>query len=397
LNKQTRMSSMKDSIRIDATADDRPASDSFYGTVILLLLPALIVALAGCTIPDRPPDSAPPVQISERTWQQVDSDIANASSAATESARDYARVALDHWISLVQMRTEADFIPWFGSYWTQQWLASKMAWYKLGAEEGTDQAVKQLAAYLQEQYHERVLAPIAKEIDPEVIREQTTKYYVQNLNKQLQEIQRRYGVPSDQFDRRIKDISAIALAPHSIHSASLYQLVHADPIARLPAYEALIAKIREDAGGTGPTEARISPVAQQVSEKLGARLLTSGGASAAAVMVGGIPGVIISLGAAGFGAMKHEKDRPKLEALLRENLNPVQDDMWRDLMEDPAAGVMATVYYLSRQIEESLAKTITQPVEFEPVPQGIPRSDTHFIRNKNNDDEAPADSGYTDE
>ena len=377
----------RDSVRIDATA------------ILLLraLLVALIVALEGCATPERPPDSAPPVQISERTWQHVDSDIANASSAATESARDYARVALDHWISLVRMRIEDDFIPWFGSYWTQQWLAGKMAWYKLGAEEGTDPAVKQLAAYLQEQFQERVLAPVAKEIDPDVIREQTTEYYVQILNKQLQEIQQRYGVPSDQFDRRIKDISVIAPTPDPTRSASLYQLVHADPVTSLPAYEALIAQIRENAGETGPSEARISPVAQKVSEKLAARLITSGGASAAAAVVGGIPGMIISLGAAGFGAMAHEKDRPKLEALLRENLTPVLDDMWRDLMEDPAAGVMAAVYHLSKQIKASLATTITQPVEFEPAPQGIPRSDTQFIQDKNNDDDAAADSGYADE
>ena len=394
------MSRMKDSIRIDATTDERPASNPSYGTAILLLralLVALIVAPTGCSTPELPPDSAPPVLISERTWQQVDSDIANASTAATESARDYARVAVNHWISLVQERTEAEFIPWFGSYWTQQWLTGKMAWYKLGAEEGTDSAVKQLAAYLQEQYHERVLVPVAKEIDPDVIREQTTKDYVQILNNQLHEIQRRYGVPSDQFDRRIKDISAIALEPHPAQRASLYQLVHADPIASLPAYEALIAQIRADAGGTGPSEARISPVAQQVSEKLATRLITSGGASAAAAVVGGLPGVIISLGAVGFGAIEHEKDRPELEALLRENLNPVLDDMRRDLMEDQATGVMAAVSSLSKQIEGSLAETLTQPVEPEPVPQGIPQSDTQFMQENNYDDEAPADNDNTEE
>jgi hypothetical protein len=356
---------------------------------VLALLVALMVALAGCATPERAPDLAPLVQISESTWQQLDRDMGDASSAATESAWDYARVALDNWMSLVQKRTEADFIPWFGGYWTQQWLAIKVAWYRLGAKEGTDPAVKRLAAYLQEQYRERVLAPVAKEIDPDMIREQATKFYVQRLSEQLQAIPRHYGVPSDQFDRRIKSIPAIALAPHPANSASLYQIVHADPIAKLPAYEALIAQIRMDAGGAGagPSEARISPVAQQASEKLATRLITSGGASAAAAVVGGIPGAIISLGAAGFGAMEHENERPKMEALLRENLKPVLDDMWLDLMEDPATGVMAGVYYLSKQIEGSLAKTITQPVEFEPVPRGIPLSDEQLFQDKKYDDE----------
>lgn len=355
---------------------------------------ALMVALAGCATPERPPSQAPlPVHVPERTWWQVDSDIGDASLTATESARDYARVAMDNWMNLVQKRTESDFIPWFTSYWTQQWLAIKVAWYKMSTGEETDPAVKRLAAYLQEQYHDRVLDPVAKEIDPDVVREQATKLYVELLGDQLQEIPRRYGVPFDQFDRRIKDIHAIALAPHPAHNASLYQIVHADPIAKLPAYAALIAQIRKDAGevGTGPSESRISPVSKQASEKLAAQLVTRGGASAAAAVVGGIPGVMIALGAAGFGAMEHENERPKMEALLRENLNPVLDDMWLDLVVNPDTGVMAGVDHISKQIEGSLDKTVTQPITFEPAPQGIPLPSEQSLKGEKSDDEATPD------
>ncbi|MBS1146563.1 MAG: hypothetical protein H6R08_739 [Proteobacteria bacterium] len=364
------------------------------------LLVSLIVALAGCATPERPPDQALlPVHVPESTWWQVDSDIGDASLAATESARDSARVAMDNWMSLVQKRTEADFIPWFTSYWTQQWLAIKVAWYKLSAKEGTDPTVKRLAAYLREQYHDRVLEPVSREIDPDMVREQATKSYIQLLSKQLQEIPQRYGVPSDQFDRRIKDIRAIALAPHPAHSASLFQIVHADPIAKLPAYVALIAQIRKEAGGagTGPSDIRISPVAKQASEKLVVQLVTSGGASAAAAVVGGIPGVMISLGAAGFGAMEHENERPKMETLLRENLDPVLDDMWLDLVVNPATGVMAGVDHISKQIEGSLDKTVTQPVTFEPVPQGIPLPGEQPFEDEKSDDEALPDDGSADE
>jgi len=397
------MGSLKDSVRICATADGRPLPESFCGTAIFMLrslVVALMVVLAGCATPERPPDRAPaPVHVPESTWWQVDSDIGDASLAATESAGDYARVAMDNWMSLVQKRTEADFIPWFTGYWTQQWLAIKVAWYKLSAEEGSDPTVMRLAAYLQEQYHDRVLEPVAREIDPDVVREQATKRYIQLLSKQLQEIPRRYGVPSDQFDRRIKDIPAIALAHQPAQSASLYQIVHADPIARLPAYVALVAQIRKDAGGAGagPSDARISPVAKQASEKLAARLVTSGGASAAAAVVGGIPGAMISLGMAGLGAIEHESERPKMETLLRENLNPVLDDMWLDLVENPATGVMAGVDHLSRQIEGSLARTLTQPVTFEPVPQGVPLPGEQFFEDEKSDDEAPSGDGNADE
>lgn len=347
------------------------------------------MVLAGCATPDRAPGRTAPVAVPESTWWQVDHDIAAASIAATGPARNYALGSMESWRRQVQQRTDADFIPWFTGYWTQQWLAIKVAWYKLGSGEGSDPAVQGLARYLQEQYQERVLGAVAREIDPEEVRARATKLYVQILGEQLQGIPRRYGVALDQFDRRLREIPVIALAPPAAHSASLYQIVHADPIDRLPAYAALIADIRKAAAGreSGLSDARISPVAKQASERLVARLATSGGASAAAAVVGGVAGLVISLGATGIGAIAHAKERPAIEAQLRENLNAALDDMCRSLIDDPATGVMAGIHYLSEQIAGSLGKTFVQPVEFAPVPQEVPLSDDE--QGFQDDDEAP--------
>lgn len=364
-------------LRTCATAGEPPLPDSFYETAIgslRALIVALMVALAGCATPTLPPVQTPPPAVPESTWWEVDSDISAASLDAKKSAENYARDSMARWRNLVQKRTETDFIPWFTDYWTQQWLAIKVAWYKLSTEKGTDPTVERLAAYLQEQYHDRVLAPVAREIDPNFVREQATKLYVQSLSMQLQTIPQRHGVPSEQFDRRIKEIPAIALASPPVPGASLYQIVHADPIAKLPAYEALIAQIRKgaDDAGIGLSDARLSPVAKRASEKLETRLATSGGAGAAAAAVGGVPGVLISLGATVYGAIQHENERPYMEARIRENLALVLNDMWTTLMDDPDTGVMAGVNHLSRQIEGSLAKTFTQPVTLEPPPRGVP-------------------------
>ena len=180
------------------------------------LIFALMVALAGCATRDRAPDLIPPVHISDRTWWQVDSDIGAASLAAKGPSGNYARGFMDSWRGRVHERTEADFIPWFTGYWTQQWLAIKMAWYKLSTGEGPDPAVQRLAAYLQEQYDERVLEPVAREIDPDAVRGEATMLYIQILGEQLPVIQRRYDVPQAQFDRRLRNIPAIALAPPPI-------------------------------------------------------------------------------------------------------------------------------------------------------------------------------------
>ena len=336
----------------------------------------LVVLLAACASPQRTPEATPPVQVSENVWWQVESDIVGASRAATGPATNYARGFMESWRSRVARRIETDFIPWFSGYWTQQWLAIKVAWYQLSIGEGTDPATLRLAAYLQEQFRERVLDPVAREIDPDVVRGKATRLYIQLLGEQVQGIPRRYGVPRDQFDRRLKGIPAIALGPPAAHDASLYELVNAVPIDALPAYVALTARIRKGGAGVGegPSSARISPVAKRASEKLMARLATSGGASAAAAAVGGVAGMVISLGSLGFGAIAHANERPEMEAQLREHLGAALDDMWHAQMLDPASGVMAGVSYLSGQIEGNLAQTVVRPVEFEPGPREIPLS-----------------------
>jgi hypothetical protein len=345
------------------------------------LIVALMLAMTGCVTPVRVLERTPPavqseIQIPGDTWWQVESDIGAASLAVTGLTKNYARGSMESWRGRVSQRTETDFVPWFTDYWTQQWLAVKLAWYNLNAGEKTDLAVKRLAKYLQEQYDDRVLIPVAKEIDPNVVREQATQLYVQFLGEQLQGIPQRYGIPQAQFDQRLKEMPAISLAPPA-PSASLYQIIHADPLARLPAFAALTAQIRKDGSGgagSGPMDSRISPVANRVGEKLAEKVVRSGGASAAAAVVGGFGGMMISLGAAGFGAMAHENDRPQIEAQLRESLNGALDDMWFSLMEDRATGVMAGVYRISDRIEESLLKTVTHPVGLEPVPREMPLS-----------------------
>jgi hypothetical protein len=86
-----------------------------------------------------------------------------------------------------------------------------------------------------------------------------------------------------------------------------------------------------------------------------------------------------------------------MEAQLRENLNAAVDDMWFSLMEDRATGVMAEVHSMSEQIEGSLATTLTQPVELEPVPREVPLSDEQPLADDKSDDEAPAEYGYAED
>lgn len=313
------------------------------------LLVAVTLVLAGCA-------SDPPVPVSASTWRQVDEEIAAISQEAAAQARKHALQDMQRWMELVYRQTDDEFIPWFSGYWTQQWLSMKVSWYKLSAGGDKDPTVGRLALYLQEQYSERVLEPVAEEIDPGLILDRATSLYVRHLDIGLRPLGERHGVPREQFDQHLQAIPAITLAP----GASLYQLVHADPLERLPAYVALLDGIRATPGGAGDwsNDPGISAVAQRTSERLVDEMTTSGAASAVSAMVGRVAGLSISLGVAVFTVLARENERPESEAQLRSNLKSAFELEWQELMRSPDRGVLAGVERLSGQIESGLGNSL---------------------------------------
>ncbi|TDF84796.1 hypothetical protein [Pseudomonas sp. H9] len=320
----------------------------------LLLVFIVLLALGGCAS-RQPPVEPPPVQLSPATWEQIDREIIDASLASTSSVNDYARRSMRVWKDRVQQFTESDFIPWFTGYWTQQWLTMKVAWYRMNSGEGKEPPEKRLALYLQEQYHQRVLDQVSKEIDPEGIRDRAMELYIQLLGQQVQQIAKRYRAPPEQLNLRLTRIQAINLGPPAARNASLYQLLYSKPLAEQPAYAALVGHMHSAVrAGTQRSDVGLSSVAQQASEKLGATLAPRGIASAVASAVGRVAGALISVAATGYGVITHNQEQPQMIEQLRVILNVALNEEWRELMENRKTGAMAGVYYLSGEIEENL-------------------------------------------
>ncbi|MCI0996426.1 hypothetical protein [Pseudomonas corrugata] len=318
------------------------------------LMLAVLIALAGCATPPRDQQVS---AVAQDTWRQVDQQLIAASKSAIGQAEVYARGSMEHWRVLVYERTEAEFIPWFSSYWTQEWMAVKVSWYAASAKGEADSASNRLALYLQEQYRERVLEPVAVEIDPEAIRAAATSYYVRLLNQQAQVIAQRHQIPDELMNRRLHGITAINLGPPAARNASLYEMVHTEPLNTLPAYAALIDHVNKAADtGAGPSDAVIATVAQRTSEKIEAQFATRGAASAAAAVAGKAVGALISVGVAGVRAVIHEGERPEMEAQIRKSLSAAFDEAWFKSLKHPLSGVLAPVYYLDEEIEGNLVE-----------------------------------------
>lgn len=333
----------------------------------LPILFCLLLAVGGCAS-KRPPPPPPPAVLTPAMWQRIDQELIEASVGAAGSANDYARRSMRVWKEQVQQRTESDFIPWFTGYWTQQWLTLKVAWYKLDSGKGREPAEKRLALYLQEQYHERVIEPVAEQINPEGIRERASELYVQLFGQQLPAIIQRYNAPADQFSQRLARIPAIALGPPAARDASLYQLLRAKPLVQLPAWSALREHLHQQAAkGPGQTDVGLSSVATRASEKLGSTLAPRGIASAVASAVGKVAGAMISIATAGYGMLSHDREHPQMVEQLRVILNVALNQEWRELMENRQSGAMAGVYYLSGQVEDSLLASRPRPAQEQPL------------------------------
>ena len=344
----------------------------------ILLLLCLLLALAGCA-GKRPPAPPTPAVLTPAAWQRIDQELIDASVGAAGSANDYARRSMRVWKEQVQQRTESDFIPWFTGYWTQQWLTLKVAWYKLDSGEGREPAQKRLALYLQEQYHERVIEPVAEQINPEGIRDRACELYLQLLGQQLPAIISRYNAPPEQVSQRLNRIPAIHLGPPDARNASLYQLLRAKSLDQQPAWQAMRQHLHEQASkGPGRTDVGLNSVATQASEKLGATLAPRGIASAVASAVGKVAGAMISIAAAGYGMMTHDREHPQMVEQLRVILNVALNQEWQELMENRQSGAMAGVYYLSGQVEDSLLASVPRPVE-QPAEQQVKQQQEPLI------------------
>jgi hypothetical protein len=271
---------------------------------------------------------------------------------------------MDYWRTRVYQLTEENFIPWFSSYWTQEWLSMKVSWYTLSAKGEQDTSEKRLAAYLLEQYQEKVLAPVAVEIDPDAILSLASAFYVDILKEELQKISQRHGVPMALLNGRIQKVPAIALGPPSARDASLYQVVHAEPLNALPAYAALVDKVHKAGGekGVDSTETAMAPVAKRASRRIEAEMAPRGAASAVAAAAGKLAGGLITVGVAGIRALIQASDRPDSEALIRSSLGNTFDKAWTKMVQSPTSGVMAGTLYMAGQIEGNLAQSAQPPV-----------------------------------
>ena len=271
---------------------------------------------------------------------------------------------MDEWQWRVRWRIDEVFIPWYSSYWTQQWITTKVAWYRLQYAEGEATPEGQLVSYLQEQFYEQVLEPVSSFVDPHAVMEDAAAAYLWELKGRLDQMPLEYRIPVAAFNQHLESIPAIVVQTGPLQKASLYEVLQAVDLPALPAYEALLRQIIavNGAAGTTPSPDRLQTVARRAVTQLVGTLALRGGSTAASTIAGGFWRVLISAGTAAWGVVEHDHDKPEIEAQLRENLGAAMDVIWQDLMEEQQCGVTAMVHHMSTQIEHAVFHSPQTPL-----------------------------------
>jgi hypothetical protein len=299
----------------------------------------------------------PLYHVQPETLRAIDERLLTASAHARHESEAYARIVMEEWLWRVRRRTEEVFIPWYSGYGTQQWIATKVAWYRLMYTESGATPEERLVSYLQEQFYEQVLGPVSSLVDPQTVMEDTAVYYLRELKGQIDRLPLEYHVPVAAFNQHLESIPAIVVKRVPLQDASLYQVLQAADLSASPAYDALLEEIAavNDAANPAPSPDRLQLVAKRAVTRLLDSMALRGGATTASTIVGGFWGLVISAGSAAYGFLEHENDKPAMEAQLRENLDAALDLIWQDLVEDQRGGVAALMYHVSTQIEDAVS------------------------------------------
>jgi hypothetical protein len=325
----------------------------------------LILVLGACArapVPVVP--QAPSFQIPPATRQAIDERIGSASEHARNGAVAYARVAMEEWQGLVRRYTEEVFIPWYASYWTQQWISTKLAWYQLHYSEGEVTPEERLTAYLQEAFSEQVLQPVSEHVDPAGVMHESTSDFLRELGRGLDRLPSDFGIPPAAFDEHLAAIPAIVVKSPEPREASLLVVLNAQEMRDVPAYQALLQQVAAANGIDldAPAGERLTLVARRAVDRLVGTVAVRGGTAAASAIVGGLLGAAVSAGAAVWGVAEHDRDRPAMQAQLRDNLEAALDIMWQGLVEDPHAGVTAPVQHMAMQIDQAVYHPVRMPL-----------------------------------
>jgi plasmid stabilization system protein ParE len=328
--------------------------------IVLLVASILLLSRAGRFFgpgsvtrkaPAEPVVVAAPPQID---WSRVDAAVVAAAAEARRHAEQYAAGQLDAWNRQMLSRIDQDFLPWYFGYWNQQVIGLKACWQGIKYElagyvtaDATPSPAEQMIQDIQTEFANRVLHPESAQLRLEQITRQGVALYLAELGDRLKDIQVRYSIPPQQWDRYLEGIATSVQridgnrqVPLSLKAITASTAGAAAILTRSLARLAARFEVRLAAGAAErPVAGLAGRAASKVAARAGGKML----------------GPVVAVGVIAWDVWDHHctvaQNQPILRSALAEYLS-LQNDA---LLRDPQAGVLAAVHEVEAGIVRSLA------------------------------------------
>lgn len=294
-------------------------------------------------------------------WHQVDAEIAKSLKQAQAAAEEFAEKELVQWTGGLEERIDGDFLEWYFSYWQQQWIGLKGMGYWLADTAVIEKLfgkqpsmVERITKEIQEEFSKRVLRPQIAQMQMERIANETVKVFVQQLQKDLQAIPKRYNIPEPDWIRYLNDISLLTKS------------VNANREVAISLKTITFGVVAGGTVGTAKVIKTIKPMIKKIGTKMTTKTATKGAGKAAAKVasktggkvagkVGGkFLGPIIGLGVIIWDVWDHHHTKKVEKPILRENLMDYLAEVKESLLHEPETGLMSIIGSMQSSVISSL-------------------------------------------
>ncbi len=324
---------------------------------IFYLYPAIlisVVVLVSCTLQPLKETFIKPVPpIAPEKWQEIQEDLWSASCLARSEAVAYTQQAMTEWMGRVREKTDSEFIPWYTSYWAQQWIGFKVGWYKMSRDEDEPSIEEYLVEYIREEYYELVLEPVNEISNPQQITEQAAALYISLLAEQLQRLPAMHRVSVRSLRKKLEPITLVSISANGQNGMPLSLLLERNDLTGVAAYDALLTHADTVATRANSSLGKdnLQIVVDDTVARMVADLSLRAGGAAASMVLGQSLGLVFSAGISAWSISSHEQEKPEIERQLRQALDAGLKSLWQRLMEDPVLGVLLPINHMSSQIE----------------------------------------------
>jgi hypothetical protein len=287
-------------------------------------------------------------------WSRVDAAVVAAAAQARRHAEQFAAGQLDAWTRQMLSRIDQEFLPWYFGYWNQQAIGLKACWqgvkYELAGyvtADATPSPAEQTIQDIQTEFAGRVLHPESAQLRLEQITRQAVALYLAELGDRLKDIQVRYGIPPQQWDRYLEGVATSVQridgnrqVPLSLKAITASTVGAAAILTRSLAKLAARFEVRLAAGAA---ERPIAGVAARAASKVAAR---AGGK---------MLGPIVAVGLIVWDIWDHHRTVSQNQPIVRDALAEYLSLQNDALLRDPQTGVLAAMHEVEAGIVRSLS------------------------------------------